>query len=153
MANLRKANIPESPGVYAVYRDGERMYVGKANCLRNRVWKDHWGLGKCLTGSALRRNVAEHLDIASSADIKARRYQLTAEEVAAVRLWLDGCDIAWIKRNTEVAAERLESDLKAEYKPPLTRQSAARDGGAAKPQGRLSRVACLSQRMSLVSQP
>jgi hypothetical protein len=64
----------------------------------------------------------QHLDIASSADIKARRYQLTAEEVAAVRLWLDGCDIAWIKRNTEVAAERLESDLKAEYKPPLTRQ-------------------------------
>lgn len=109
MANLRKVNIPESPGVYAVYRDGERMYVGKANCLRNRVWKDHWGLGKCLTGSALRRNVAEHLDIASSADIKARRYQLTAEEVAAVRLWLDGCDIAWIKRNTEVAAERLEA--------------------------------------------
>ena len=71
MATLRKANIPELPGVYAVYRDGERMYVGKANCLRNRVWKDHWGLGKCLTGSALRRNVAKHLDIASSADIKA----------------------------------------------------------------------------------
>jgi len=34
--------------------------------------------------------VAEHLGIATAADIKARRYQPTPDEVRAVRDWLDG---------------------------------------------------------------
>ena len=122
MAELKAADIPESPGVYALYRDGARMYVGKADCLRHRVWRNHSGRGAVMTGSAMRRNVAEHLKVATSADIKARRYQPTAEEVAAVRSWLDGCDIAWLESETTVAAQRLEDDLKNEYKPPLTKR-------------------------------
>jgi excinuclease UvrABC nuclease subunit len=39
IATLEKAEIPEKPGVYAHYRDGVRMYVGKADCLQNRIWK------------------------------------------------------------------------------------------------------------------
>jgi len=38
-----------------------------------------------MTGSALRRNIAEHLGISTAADIKARRYQPSPEEVDAVR--------------------------------------------------------------------
>lgn len=35
---LAASEVPEGAGVYAVYRDGRRMYVGKANSLRSRVW-------------------------------------------------------------------------------------------------------------------
>jgi hypothetical protein len=122
MATLRAVDIPESPGVYALYRGGERMYVGKADCLRDRVWKNHSGRGAVMTGSAMRRNVAEHLGIATSADIKARRYQPTPDEMLAVRTWLDGCDIAWVECDNKNAAKDLEADFKAEYKPPLTKR-------------------------------
>jgi len=63
MASLRSSDIPESPGVCALYRDDSRMYVGKADCLRDRIWKNHSGRGAVMTGSAMRRNVAEHLGI------------------------------------------------------------------------------------------
>ena len=98
------------------------MYVGKADCLRDRVWKNHSGRGAVLTGSAMRRNIAQHLGIATAADIKARRYQPTPDEVRAVRAWLDGCDIAWVECDTKVAAKLLEGDFKAEQTPPLTKR-------------------------------
>lgn len=34
---LNKQSLPEVPGVYALYRDCERMYVGKAKSLRTRL--------------------------------------------------------------------------------------------------------------------
>ncbi|MDX6589626.1 MAG: hypothetical protein QOI84_900 [Solirubrobacterales bacterium] len=73
------------------------MYLGKADSLHNRIWRNHSGLGAVVTGSVMRRNIAEHLTIASAADIKTWRYQPTPEEIAAVRDWLDGCSIAWIE--------------------------------------------------------
>lgn len=94
MADLKAGDIPGTPGVYALYRDGQRMHVGKADCLCNRMRKNHSGRGAVMTSFALRRNVAGHLGIATSDDIKARSYQPPADEVAAVRAWLDGCDIA-----------------------------------------------------------
>jgi hypothetical protein len=122
MRTLAASDLPETPGVYALYRDGERMYVGKAECLRDRVWKNHSRRGAVMTGSAMRRNVAEHLGIATSADIKARRYQPTPREVQAVRDWLDGCDIAWVECSSKAEAKTLEDDFKGEYKPPLTKR-------------------------------
>ena len=122
MAALQVAAIPESPGVYALYRDGGHMYVGKADCLRDRVWKNHSGRGAVMTSSAMRRNIAEHLGIAAAADIKARRYHPTPDEVRAVRTWLDGCEIAWIECDTKAAAKAFEDDFKAEYRPPLTKR-------------------------------
>jgi len=122
MCDLAASDLPEEPGVYALYRGQERMYVGKADCLRDRVWKAHSGRGAVMTGSAMRRNVADHLGIATAADIKARRYQPNPDEVRAVREWLDGCDITWLECESATAAEGLEDDLKAEHKPPLTKQ-------------------------------
>lgn len=122
MVALAAAQIPEDPGVYALYRGGTPMYVGKATSLRDRVWKNHSGRGPVMTSSAMRRNVAEYLGIASAADIKARRYQPTPEQVAAVRTWLDGCEIAWRTCPTARAANALEDDMKAEHLPPLTKR-------------------------------
>jgi hypothetical protein len=122
MRDLRAADIPETPGVYALYRRGGRMYVGKADRLRDRVWKSHCGHGRVMTGSAMRRNVAEHLGIASADDIYNRRYQPTPDEVKAVRDWLDGCQMTWLECRTKEAAKRLETRMKEEFKPPLTKQ-------------------------------
>ena len=122
LANLTQADIPTSPGVYALYRHNIRIYVGKATSLRGRIWQNHSGRGAVMTGSALRRNIAEHLGIATSADIKARRYQPTADEISAVRLWLDECEIAWIECGTAQGAEQLERDFKSEYMPMLTKR-------------------------------
>jgi hypothetical protein len=91
MQDLRAADVPDKPGAYALYRNGARMYVGKANSLNDRVWKSHCGRGPVMAGSAMRRNVAQHLGIASANDIYKRRYQPTPEEVQSVRDWLDGC--------------------------------------------------------------
>lgn len=74
-----------------------------------------------MTGSALRRNIAEHLGIGSAADIKARRTQTTADQAAQVRSWLDGCSIAWIECDNAAVAVALEAELKAVDKPPLTK--------------------------------
>ena len=56
MATLTVGDLPVDPGVYALYRDGDRKYVGKADSLRDRVWKNHSGRGQLMTTSAMRRN-------------------------------------------------------------------------------------------------
>ena len=43
MTRLNAADLPEVPGVYAHYPGERRMYVGKADCPRDRVWKNHSG--------------------------------------------------------------------------------------------------------------
>jgi predicted GIY-YIG superfamily endonuclease len=122
MKHLARDDIPTAPGVYALYRSGERMYVGKADSLRDRVWKNHSGRGAVMTSSALRRNIAAHLGIATAADIKTRRYQPNAREVVRVRTWLDRCEIAWRECESSAAALRLETAMKAEEMPPLTKR-------------------------------
>lgn len=72
MKTLKAADLPGDPGCYALYRGTSRMYVGRADCLHNRVWKNHSGRGPVMTGSALRRNVAEHLGVATANEIKRR---------------------------------------------------------------------------------
>lgn len=125
MDELRATDLPHpDPGVYALYRDGHPVYVGLAEkqSLRGRLWGNHRGRGTSMTGSALRRNVAEHLDIATAADIKSRRYRPGTEDAARVVRWIDGCEVAWISCVTPEGARRLEADLKAEHKPPLTKR-------------------------------
>jgi hypothetical protein len=75
-----------------------------------------------MTGSALRRNVAEHLGIATAADIKARRYQPTWSELERVREWLETCEIAWCTCNPHAAAIDLEIHMKRQHMPPLTKR-------------------------------
>jgi hypothetical protein len=119
---LKDDDIPSDPGVYALYRDGDRMYVGKAACLRNRIWRNHCGRGAVMTGSALRRNLAEHLGIATAAEIKARRYQPTSWELHRVRQWLEMCEIAWRTSDSHADAIDLEIGMKREHMPMLTKR-------------------------------
>jgi excinuclease UvrABC nuclease subunit len=122
LAELTKADLPLDAGVYAIYREGEPIYVGKASCLQNRVWKNHSGRGQVMTGSAFRRNVAEQLGIASAGDIKARRYQPTPGELAQIRAWIDACEVAWVTCASESEAVALEDRMKDEWMPPLTKR-------------------------------
>lgn len=122
MPELRAAQIPEVPGVYALYRGVDRVYVGKAKDLRTRVWGNHSGRGHSLTGSAMRRNVAEELGIATASDIKLGRYRPTDDDVKRIRDWMDECDIAWLTCDSEKTALTLEDELKREFKPRLTKR-------------------------------
>lgn len=122
MATLRARALPSLPGVYSLWRDDEAIYVGKAKSLTQRLGGAHRGRGTSMTNSALRRNVAELLGIATSADIKALRYRPTSRDAARVVAWLDGCDVAWIRCETEKDALHLERDLKREWQPRLTKR-------------------------------
>jgi excinuclease UvrABC nuclease subunit len=122
MASLMKDDIPSDPGVYALYRSGKRMYVGKAKCLQDRVWKNHSGLGLGMSSSAMRRNITEHLGIATANEIKQGLYRVSPQDAKRVRAWLDGCEIAWRMCATEAGAKALETALKKEYLPPLTKR-------------------------------
>ena len=122
MSDLKKSDLPPSPGVYVLYRRGHPIYVGKAASLQDRVWKNHSGRGTSMGTSAMRRNVAEHLGIAKAKDIKGGNYHVTEADASRVRRWLEGCEIVWRECETEAAAKLLETDMKAEYLPPLTKR-------------------------------
>jgi hypothetical protein len=92
-ASITREMIPMAPGVYAWYRAGRRVYVGKADSLRARLWRNHLGQSSSLSGSAFRRNVAEHLGYGRPKDIKAGVIELTAEQLAGVRAWILGCEL------------------------------------------------------------
>jgi GIY-YIG catalytic domain len=119
---ISAAELPSKPGVYAFYREGGAVYVGKAKRLNGRLRTNHLSRGVSLTNSALRRNVAEALGIASAADIKAHRYRPTSEEAANVADWIRACQVAWIECATEADAITLEKAMKREWMPPLTKQ-------------------------------
>ncbi len=117
-----ESRLPADPGVYAIYRDGERLYVGKAGSLRSRLWNNHLRVGVSMTNSAFRRNVAEHLGIATAADIKARRCSPTAVDAKRIGEFVETTKFAWIVCESEADAVALETRLKAEFKPPLTKR-------------------------------
>lgn len=119
-ADLTGDKVPRDPGD-AWYRGGKRMYVGKADSLRARVWGNHLGQSRHIGGSAFRRNVAEHLGYGTPADIKARRVELTDEQLAGLRSWIFGCRVAWLTCATIAEARALEAALKLEHRPPLTK--------------------------------
>jgi hypothetical protein len=104
--HLTKDDVPSAPGVYAWYRGGTAIYVGKADSLVPRVWANHLGNSRSISGSAFRRNVAESLGIASAADIKSGRYAPTDVELVAVRAWIMSCEIAWLTFVTKEAAQQ-----------------------------------------------
>ena len=87
-----------------------------------RVWANHLGNSRSISGSAFRRNVAAALGIASAADIKSGRYVLADAELAAVRAWIMGCEVAWLTFPTNEAALQAERELKAEWMPELTKR-------------------------------
>jgi hypothetical protein len=74
-----------------------------------------------MTGSAFRRNVANELGVATAADIKALRYKPTRRDADRVIEWIRACEVAWIVCSTHDDAVALESSMKREWMPPLTR--------------------------------
>ena len=116
-----RAKLPIDPGVYAWYRRGRAIYVGKADSLLARVGK-HTSKGRSMRGSAFRRNVAEHLGIASALAIYLGDYEPTEKDLAEIRAFIEGCRVAWLIAPSEKAAKDLEDDFKVEWMPPLTKQ-------------------------------
>lgn len=125
-AEITRADLPESPGVYAWYRNGKPIYVGKATGrqgLRQRVWNNHLRQGRgAISGSAFRRNVAEHLGYGRASAIKADPVSLSDDAIEAVNAWVRGCELAFMQTDDGEAALEMERDLKAEHKPPLTKR-------------------------------
>lgn len=121
--DLRREDVPVGPGVYAWYRNVQPVYVGKATGgegLRQRAWGNHMGTGRGgMSGSAFRRNVAEHLGFGAAATIKADPSTLAASQVDAVNTWIRECELGWLETD---AAVDLERRLKREYMPPLTKR-------------------------------
>ena len=117
--------VPNTPGVYAWYREGVAVYVGRAigrNGLQGRVWKDHLRTGSNLSRSSFRRNVCNHLGIASTARTRIRPTVMTPAEVAPVNTWVSECEVSWIECKSDREASDLEARMKAEWKPPLTQR-------------------------------
>lgn len=125
VADLDVSLLPSAPGVYAFYRDGKPMYVGRAIAaggLRRRLSTQHLRTGNDLSWSAFRRNVAAHLGVAPTAVTKKRPPQLTDAQVAPVVSWVQECELRWIACTTREQASTLEEQLKAERKPPFTKR-------------------------------
>jgi hypothetical protein len=121
-ALLTRRSVPADPSVHARYRRRRAVYVGKADDPRDRIWSRHLGQSRTMGTSALRWNVAEFLGFGLSADIKAQRIQLAAEQLAVVREWILGCNVTWIACPLAPAAIALESRMKEQWMPPLTKQ-------------------------------
>jgi hypothetical protein len=75
-----------------------------------------------MTGSAFRRNIAEHLGIASAANIKTKRYQPTPADAARISAFVASMELAWIECENDAAARELERRLQAEFRPPPTKR-------------------------------
>jgi hypothetical protein len=120
--DLRGIDVPVTPGVYAWYRRGRAVYVGKADDLRRRAWRNHLGQSSTMGSSAFRRNVAEHLGLGAPADLKAKRVRLRPADIASVRQWIFDCAVAWVECRSIEAAKSLEIDMKTEWLPPLTKR-------------------------------
>jgi hypothetical protein len=122
-SSITRSEIPTSPGVYAWFRGGEPVYVGRAKAkggLRRRLAGNHLKVGPDLSKSAFRRNVCESLGVA---DTSITRVQpLTPDQTEIVNAWIADCEIAWIECPTPDEAADLETDLKNEWKPPLTKR-------------------------------
>jgi hypothetical protein len=120
--DLTRRDIPREPGVYAWYRRGRAVYVGKADDLQERIWARHLGESRTLGTSALRRNVAESLGFGASAEIKNGRVRLTPAQLAQVRAWICGCRVTWLVLPSAADAIAAEMELKAERMPRLTKR-------------------------------
>lgn len=120
-SGLTRADLPNEPGVYLWSRGGVPQYVGTATSLQKRL-STHLGGGVSLAGSALRRNVCELLfQIPPNVTGSPTRQKVTTEQATAIRSWLLGCEISWLRARTELDATALEARLRHAFRPPLNR--------------------------------
>ncbi|WP_159620291.1 GIY-YIG nuclease family protein [Arthrobacter zhaoguopingii] len=120
-SGLTRADLPKEPGVYLWSRGGAPQYVGKATSLQKRL-STHLGEGVSLAGSSLRRNVGELLfQIPPNVTGNPTRQKVTTGQATAIRSWLLGCDVSWLRAHTEHDAAALEARLRHVFRPPLNR--------------------------------
>jgi hypothetical protein len=118
---LSHSSIPSEPGVYALYRGEKRVYVGETSSLHGRIWGGHMSRSKSMRGSALRRNVAEHLGFGSAANIYAGSTTVSDVQRETVSRWIEDCDIAWHECGSKKEARALERSLREQDLPPLNK--------------------------------
>lgn len=115
---VRRSDVPERPGVYAWFRDGECVYIGKASDLRSRLGT-HLGTSLDLSRSTLRSWVAVR-ELGLAREYTRRRPTvMTNEQVAVVNAWIRGCELAWMNSDTREDAAALEARLLAAHRPPI----------------------------------
>lgn len=110
--------LHDGPTAYAVYKDGERRYVGFTKDLVRRVTEEHLRKSAVKT-SALRRNLAEHLGFAPADKLRKGEIELDGDQVRKVDQWLRECEIGWLECDTEGEARELAERLKAQFNPPI----------------------------------
>jgi hypothetical protein len=115
--------IPRGPGVYAWFRDGEPVYVGRAASkggLRHRLGQ-HLEIGTDLSHSTFRAWVAvDQLGLTRKA-ARDRLAGVTLEQAAAVTAWVDGCAVGWVELDSVGEAKRFEHGLLYAWEPPLNK--------------------------------
>ena len=117
-SELRRTDIPDRPGVYAWFRDGECAYLGKASDLRSRL-STHLGQSLDLSRSTLRSWVAVRVLGVTREYTRRRPTVMSSSEVAEVTNWIRGCDLAWVTTDSKENAARLESRLLTAWRPPI----------------------------------
>ncbi|MEV7874193.1 GIY-YIG nuclease family protein [Microbacterium sp. NPDC089188] len=116
--DVQRNDVPEQPGVYAWFRDGECVYLGKASDLRSRL-VTHLGTSLDLSRSTLRSWV-EVRELGLAREYTRRRPTvMTGEQVAIVNGWLRGCELAWMTSDTREDAAALEARLLAAHRSPI----------------------------------
>ncbi len=115
---LAHSDIPAKPGVYAWFRDGYCVYVGKASDLRSRL-RAHLATSLDLSRSTLRSWVAVR-ELGLDREYTRRRPTvMTAAQVAVVNDWLRACELTWVVTPTKEDAASLERALLGEFRPPI----------------------------------
>lgn len=114
-------SVPTTPGVYAFYREGARMYAGATGNLSRRIEQEDLSHHRSMRISALRRNVAEKLGIAKAADIYSGAYAPTDADKERVARWLSECTVSWLECDSKSEAHRLKSALRSQHRPLLDR--------------------------------
>ena len=118
--DLQLADVPRDPGVYAWFRDGQCVYVGKAASLRRRL-SAHLRTSPDLSRSTLRASVAVRELNVTRATARARPPVITREQAGVINRWLGECGIAWVTCSSPQAADELERLLRRERMPVLNR--------------------------------
>lgn len=124
-SGLQRQDVPAAPGVYAFYKNGTPVYVGRAlgrRGLRGRLLGNHLRTSPDLSRSTLRRSVAVELGVATRAEAAVRPTLLTQDQVEPVNDWLAGCEVSWAECATADDAAELEDALRREWMPRLNKQ-------------------------------
>ena len=121
---IETRSIPVGPGVYAWFKSSEPIYAGRAignGGLRERFGK-HLAVGRDLSRSSLRRNVAEDVLGVPTSVSRARPSVMTEEQVSTINEWIRELAVAWLEFPTPAEAAAFERELLQEWMPPLSKK-------------------------------